>query len=324
MLTHFSLFTGIGGIDLAAEWAGFTTVGQCEFADYPTKVLEKHWPNVPRWRDVRDVTAQSVRDRGIGEITLLSGGFPCQPHSVAGKRKASLDERDLWGEFRRVISELRPKWVLGENVPGLLSSENGRFFGRVLNDLAALGSSVGGCVYGAADVGALHKRDRIGIVAYSNSYRQCGQAARESTPDKEWDNTACQSGREAELHETISGCEDVSNSNCIRCDMWGLEREGIQRENKACDEVNTSREYVSDTYSTGCQECNVTAESEGPGQYTRILAEGGDYWATEPNVGRVANGVPNRVDRLKCLGNAVVPQQFYVPLKAIAEIEKEG
>ncbi|MFB5192682.1 DNA cytosine methyltransferase [Alicyclobacillus fastidiosus] len=167
MLTHLSLFSGIGGIDLASEWAGFTTVGQCEWADYPTKVLEKHWPNVPRWRDIRDVTADSVRAAGIGRIDLLSGGFPCQPHSVAGKREASNDDRDLWPELARVIGELKPRWFLGENVPGLLTSEAGRFFGRVLGDLATLGYRVGWIVYGAKDVGANHKRDRVFIVAYS-------------------------------------------------------------------------------------------------------------------------------------------------------------
>ncbi len=99
-LTHLSLFSGIGGLDLAAEWAGFRTVGQCEYADFPRRILEKHWPNMPRWRDVRDVrdvTRLSVDRAGIGEITLISGGFPCQPHSLAGKRLASGDERDLWG-----------------------------------------------------------------------------------------------------------------------------------------------------------------------------------------------------------------------------------
>jgi DNA (cytosine-5)-methyltransferase 1 len=171
-LTHFSLFTGIGGIDLAAEWAGFTTVGQCEYADYPTKVLEKHWPNVPRWKDVRELTVESIRKQGIGEITLLSGGFPCQPHSLAGKRLASDDERDLWPEYRRLIGEIRPKWVLAENVPGLLSSEDGRFFRGILRDFAELGFNVGWCSYPAAWVGAVHRRERLFTVAHSNSKRR--------------------------------------------------------------------------------------------------------------------------------------------------------
>lgn len=173
-LTHLSLFTGIGGLDLAAEWAGFRTVGQCEFADYPTKVLEKHWPDVPRWRDVRDVTGISV-DRTCGkEITIISGGFPCQPHSIAGKRLASRDERDLWGEFARIICEVRPRWVVAENVPGLLSSEHGRFFGRVLRDLANMGYDASWGVFSAFQAGMAHERKRVCVVAHSGRFgRPC-------------------------------------------------------------------------------------------------------------------------------------------------------
>lgn len=171
-LTHLSLFSGIGGLDLAAEWAGFETVGQCEFADFPTKVLEKHWPGVPRWRDIHDLSSNEFfRRTGEKEVTVLSGGFPCQPHSVAGKRKASSDKRDLWPEYRRTISEIRPKWVVAENVRGLLSSENGRFFGRILRDFSEMGYDVGWCCYRAADVGAIHARERIAIIAHTNGER---------------------------------------------------------------------------------------------------------------------------------------------------------
>lgn len=158
MLTHFSLFSGIGGIDLAAEWAGFTTVGQCEFADYPTKVLEKHWPDVPRWRDVRDVTAEAIRDKGVPSITVLSGGFPCQPHSLAGEREASNDERDLWPDYGRIVCEIEPRWVLAENVPGILSSESGRFFGGILRDLAGMGYYAG---WGIMRDGATYRLTRL-------------------------------------------------------------------------------------------------------------------------------------------------------------------
>ena len=167
-LTHLSLFSGIGGLDLAAEWADFQTVGQCEWADYPTKILEKHWPDVPRWRDIHELTAAEFYKRtGIrpGQLTCISGGFPCQPHSVAGKRKASSDERDMWPEMRRVIGEIRPRWVVGENVRGLLSSENGRFFRGILGDFARMGYDAFWCCYRAADVGAIHARKRIAIIA---------------------------------------------------------------------------------------------------------------------------------------------------------------
>ena len=166
-LTHLSLFTGIGGLDLAAEWAGFRTVGQCEWADYPTRVLEKHWPDVPRWRDVRGVQVTAKCGK---EITVLSGGFPCQPHSLAGKRLASGDERDLWGELARVIYEVKPRWVVAENVPGLLSSEHGRFFGRVLRDLAGMGYDAAWGVLSAFQAGLPHERKRVCIVANATRF----------------------------------------------------------------------------------------------------------------------------------------------------------
>jgi DNA (cytosine-5)-methyltransferase 1 len=252
MLTHFSLFTGIGGIDLAAEWAGFKTVGQCEWADYPTKVLEKHWPDIARWRDVRSVTIEDVRNRGIEEITLLSGGFPCQPHSTAGERQASNDERDMWPENRRIIGELRPKWYLGENVAGLLSSEDGRFFGGVLRDLAELGYSVGWGCFPAYAVGAFHERERVFILA---------------------------------------------NSECSRLQV-GIQKFGYS---------GKANEKSSNTLAYDCLSGRIYKQ--------RI-------WPTEAGICGMADGVPNWMDRLKCLGNAVVPQQVYPILQAIADIER--
>lgn len=178
-LTHLSLFSGIGGMDLAAEWAGFKTVGQCEWADFPRKVLEKHWPGVPKWRDIRELTGDGFREKtGIKQPTVVSGGFPCQPHSLAGKRLASHDERDLWDELFRVYCETDARWLVGENVGGLLTSENGRFFGRVLRDLANRGCHVWWYCFPAHAAGAPFWGERIAIVAAATSIRREGLVLR--------------------------------------------------------------------------------------------------------------------------------------------------
>lgn len=316
MLTHFSLFSGIGGIDLAAEWAGFTTIGQCEYADYPTRVLEKHWPDVERWKDVRTVTRYSIRQRGFDPdgITLLSGGFPCQPHSLAGKRKASADERDLWGEFARVICETHPRWVLGENVAGLLSSENGRFFGNVLRDLAEMGYRVGWGSWGACDVGANHRRERVFIVAHAlgngqqriigNAFKGgCNANAEHSLVAKggvDWDANRANGETIAGIckrprSESAGICEDVADTGCIRETEW---------------------------WNAGFRQAPGIKGNRANQRGRAVLNVGWEWWSVEPDVGRVANGVPSRVDRLKCLGNAVVPYQVYPLLQAIADIEQ--
>lgn len=247
-LTHLSLFSGIGGLDLAAEWAGFKTVGQVEYAEYPRKVLERHWKEVPRWKDVRQFTADEfIRRTGQKEVTVLSGGFPCQPHSVAGKRLASADERDLWEEMRRIICEIRPKWVVAENVRGLLSSESGRFFGRVLRDFSDMGFDVGWSLISAAEVGAIHRRERVAIVAHDSGKRV-----------------------ERLVSEAV---------------LW---------------------EQV-------LQRCEMLGEASEFGRRSAIF---------ECKLCRANDGLSHWMDRLKCLGNSVVPQQFFPVFSAIAEIER--
>jgi len=163
-LTHLSLFSGIGGLDIAAEMAGFKTVGQCEWADFQTAILEKHWPDVPRWRDIRTLTADSFYERtGLRTVDIISGGFPCQPFSLTGKRKGKDDDRYLWPEMLRVIREIRPAWVLGENVPGIVNLA----LDTVLSDLEDEGYAAQAVIIPACGVDAPHKRERVCILAYA-------------------------------------------------------------------------------------------------------------------------------------------------------------
>lgn len=241
-LTHFSLFTGIGGLDLAAEWAGFETVGQCEWADYPTKVLEKHWPNTQRWRDIREITRTSIRNRGVPAITVMSGGDPCQPHSTRGKRNGTCDDRYYWPEMFRVIEENKPTWVINENVAGSIS--NG-VVDEKIHDLETAGYEAVPFAIPAVSVGAFHKRERIFIIA---------------------------------------------NASSVGLSRW--------KQGKLLEKT-----------------------SEGQSQ---ILFGHGKYgWNSIPTPGicRGIDGIPNRMDRLKCLGNAVVPYQAYPIFQAIHNIE---
>lgn len=163
-LYHLSTFSGIGGLDLAAERAGFCTVGQCEWADYPTKILEKHWPTIPRWRDIRTLTGESFYERtGMRTVDVISGGFPCQPFSTAGKRRGAEDDRYLWPELLRVIQEIRPAWFVGENVAGIVTMA----LDTVLSDLENIGYTAQPFIVPACAVDAPHRRDRCAIVAYS-------------------------------------------------------------------------------------------------------------------------------------------------------------
>ena len=301
-LTHLSLFSGIGGLDLAAEMAGFRTVGQCEWADYPTKVLEKHWPDVPRWRDIRVLTGEGFYEKaGLRTVDIISGGFPCQPFSVAGKRRGKEDDRYLWPEMLRVISELRPAWVVGENVAGIVNMA----LDQVCADLENEGYSVQAFIIPACAVDAPHRRDRCAIV-----------------------------GRKT----------DVPNPNKVRCDLWGSSGQGVYGDTP-CDETDPGSEDVAYSDSNRLEKPGMQGLSEKQGvpvaDSGRRAAQPGlggvddglsawmdrgmstpGYWIPEPDIPRITTKREHRKDRLQCLGNAVVPQQFYPVFQAIAEIER--
>ena len=188
-LTHLSLFSGIGGLDIAAEMAGIETVGQCEYADYPYAILQQHWPTVPKWRDIRTLTGDDFyRRTGLRTVDIISGGFPCQPFSQAGKRRGKEDDRYLWPEMLRVIRELKPTWVVGENVPGIVSLA----LDTVLSDLEAEGYEVQTFVIPACGVDAPHRRDRVAILAHALNW---GGTLR---GDRELQNTASDAGQRSD------------------------------------------------------------------------------------------------------------------------------
>lgn len=278
MKTHLSLFSGIGGLDLAAEMAGFTTVGQCEWADYPTKVLEKHWPDVPRWRDIRTLTGKDFYERtGLRTVEVISGGFPCQPFSVAGKRRGAEDDRFLWPEMLRVVREIKPTFVIGENVAGIATMA----LDQVLSDLEAEGYETQAFVFPACGVNAPHRRDRVCIVANSGHVLRLDiQEPRNDGQTSEYDK------------ERPEGSVKLAGSG------GGQGR-------------------IADV---AYAEITELAWRRRATRGRRAELGRSSWWAAEPNVGRVANGVSARVDRLKCLGNAVVPAQFYPVFQAIADI----
>jgi DNA (cytosine-5)-methyltransferase 1 len=161
-MTHASLFSGIGGFDLAAEWMGWETAFYCEIDEFPLRMLRHYWPNATEYNDIKTTDFTIWR----GRIDVLSGGFPCQPYSSAGKRLGKEDERHLWPEMLRAIREIQPNWVVGENVFGLTNWNGGVVFEEVCVDLESEGYEVQPFILPACGVDAPHRRDRVWFVAH--------------------------------------------------------------------------------------------------------------------------------------------------------------
>lgn len=359
-----SLFAGIGGFDLGLERAGMTPAWQVEIDDDCNRVLAKHWPDVARFRDVRECGAGN-----LSAVDLICGGFPCQPHSVAGRRLGGADDRDLWGEFARIVRELRPQWVLAENVPGLLSSEHGRFFGRVLRDLAACGYDVEWDCISAKFIGAPHLRNRIFIVAHSNGTWELqpergeqelggwvGNGGGEVLSNSERfavGGDQQHGGADADAVrsfwvETERGVCGISHGLSEGLD--GLDRVGEQCSRESDDIVRfLSQKMALDTWQatvdtaiglqdlwTACSEIGYVPETlpalpeiwrsltDEEKAWVGLRISTGNPWCAEwPGVPRATKeGQPRRMDRLRQLGNAVVPQVVEFLGRMIMEAEE--
>jgi DNA (cytosine-5)-methyltransferase 1 len=265
-LKHLDLFSGIGGFALAARNVGWQTVGFCESEPFCQSVLRKHWPDVPIHDDVRTLTSDAV-----GSVDIITGGYPCQPFSLAGERRGQDDDRHLWPHFARLIRELRPRWVLGENVAGHVTLG----LDDVLADLEGLGYSWEAFVIPAAAVDARHRRDRVWIAANASGDELRNESGRSSGPSRA---------------DTAEPRDDGAQEPVANCHVSRL----AQREGERSDPRTKLQ-----------------------------AAERASRWLPEPGVGRVADGIPGRVDRLRALGNAIVPQVAEEIFRAIDAVNKE-
>ena len=297
MLNVLDLFSGIGGFSLGLEWTGgFRTVAFCEIEPYCQAVLRKHWPDVPIYDDVRTLTADTLRRDGIA-VDVICGGFPCQDLSFAGKRAGLEGARSgLWAEYARLIGEVRPRFVIVENVPGLLSLG----MGRVLGDLAALGyDAVWDCIPASA-VGAPHRRDRVWIVGHANNQRESVSGYREADCRRAADRF-------------VRTGQDVAHAASAR--LHAAAQPGVHREEKGAGPRDAQPQRRGDDVANansrdghGRRRSLQMGREWSQSETAEDGFAGGTQWLAEPDVGRVAHGVPARVDRLRALGNAVVPQ----------------
>ena len=358
-LKILDLFSGIGGFSLGLESTGhFETAAFCEIEPYCQKVLKKHWPDVPIFDDIRQ-----LKGTDIGTIDIITGGYPCQPFSVAGKQKAEQDPRHLWPEYFRLIQELRPTWVIGENVSGHIKLG----LDSVLEDLESEGYSTRTFSISASSIGANHKRERVWTVAYSGSIANAKRGINNSL-SKESRSWSYYEGRgranangishpstnerldsedvadtydtrdRTSQHETNSDrekinegwqeqsffkpsrqSEDVANSQS----QWRGEPRYSYQEKRSSESSSTqpqssSSDVANSDSKRGCLWETNRQNAEDVRQSPRGEETFG-WWDIEPRVGRVAHGIPKRVDRLRSLGNAVVPHIPYYIGQAIVE-----
>ena len=307
------LFSGIGGFALGLERAGMETAAFCEYDKKAQLVLKKHWPDVPMYNDVKTLTGEQLEKDGITDIGLICGGYPCQPFSTAGKRQGEADDRHLWPEFFRLIKEIRPTWIIAENVAGHINMG----LEDVLADLESEGYQCQTFLIPACAVDAQHRRDRVWIIAHSDS----------SISGNQWQDEMLDH-RQMDKRKTLSvnngNTRIVAHSDSVN---WSPNEGKPNAKADGRDKSSGGGKNVAHTLHKRLQGGEETRNPESGGKGREKLparcgkrSQPGN-WLPEPSVGRVANGVPRRVDRLKQLGNAVVPQIPEVIGRFIMEIE---
>jgi DNA (cytosine-5)-methyltransferase 1 len=307
---HLDLFSGIGGFALAARWAGFETVQFVELEPFAQKVLTKNFPGVPIHGDIK--TFQAAKFRGC---KLITGGYPCQPFSQAGKRRGEEDDRHLWPEMFRVIREARPTWILCENVAGHITMG----LDDVLFDLEDEGYACQTFVIPAVAKDARHRRDRVWIVAHTTGTRRSGgEGCMETDGCNLREEVQTRLGTSEDLaYSQGKGSRAHSNNSGPYQSQVNTTEEGVNAQRG----IGGCNQDVPNSSNNGC----VFLQNKG-----EVIDQGGEKqasdvesyssrtrWAAEPSVGRVANGVPSRVDRLKGLGNAIVPQVAYEIMRCL-------
>ena len=324
MLKLLDLFSGIGGFSLGLEsTGGFETIAFVEKDDFCQKVLKKHWPNITIEGDIRNVKGDKY------EADVVTGGFPCQPFSVAGKRKGTDDDRYLWDETIRVVRECKPRWFIGENVEGLININNGVVLRQVQTDLEKEGFEVQCLIIPASGIGAWHQRKRIWILAHnvSNSNTRLGIGQRKEIQTRR--------------SSTSSSSEDVSNSKssrhrgrsskeCKNGEWSFLQRE--QEGRKMGSEVKGCNRDVSNTHSERLEGHRNKQQLQENGREKHSIGNSNDetkesWWQTQSRICGVPNGVSFELDkgrnnRIKSLGNSIVPQIVRQLGFAILEAEK--
>ena len=333
-MKHGSLFSGIGGFDLAAEWMGWENIFHCEIAEFPRKILKYHFPNSICYEDIKKTDFTKHR----GEIDIISGGFPCQPYSNAGKRRGKDDDRHLWPEMLRVIREIQPRFVVGENVAGLLSWNNGMVFHEIITDLENEGYETQAFLIPACATNAPHRRDRIWFVAYSNNTRtnervQFNGERKEN--DEQWRGQSQSKYRENGINGIITDTNGTKQRNDIGENI-GQEREIWRgKEGDVFGELR-SNGNVADTNSRriqgyrGKSKDNKFQTNEfNKNDSKRQSRMDWEKFPTQSPICGGDDGIPTELDgitfskwrneSIKGYGNAVVPQVVYQIFKAIEQ-----